>query len=91
MNVPFETSCSIGKQQLSKNPFSSGYIPCKYYTGLWRHTMKKIMFCLCVDNFCVKYFLDADSDHLLKTLKKHYRIYMELEGNNSCGLTINWN
>ena len=59
------------------------YRPLKVYN--------KDFFCLYVDSFGVKYFFDTDADYILNTLEKYYKISMDLEGKNYCGLTINRN
>ena len=68
-----------------------GYHPCPNTTGLWKHETRPTKFCLCVDDFGVKYFSQADADHLLDALKQHYKISVDLEGKNYCGLTMDWN
>jgi hypothetical protein len=59
-----------------------GYHPCPYTTGLWQHTSRATKFCLCVDNFGVKYFSKPDADHLLNALHAHYKISVNWEGKN---------
>ena len=49
------------------------------------------MFCLCVDNFGVKFFHQEDVNHLINALKKRYDISTDWEGKNYCGLSFNWN
>ena len=44
-----------------------GYHPCKYSVGLWRHTTQPTKFCLCVDDFRVKYFSKADATRRIET------------------------
>ena len=68
-----------------------GYHPCKYSLGLWKHKTRKTVFCLCVDDFGVKYFNQEDKDHLLNALRQHYKITVDDEGRHYCGLTIEWN
>ena len=68
-----------------------GYRPCPNTIGLWQHDTRPTKFCLCVDDFGVKYFSQADADHLLDALKEHYKISVDLEGKNYFGLTMNWN
>jgi hypothetical protein len=53
-----------------------GYHPCPYTTGLWRHATRPTKFCLCVDDFCVKYFSEAHANHLLNSLQKHYKFQL---------------
>lgn len=45
---------------------------------------------LCVDDFGGKYTNLDDANHLLSTLKKHYRIFVDWEGEHYLGLTIKW-
>ena len=52
---------------------------------------KENIFCLCVDDFGVKNFSYIYADHIFNTIKKYYKIYIDLEGKNFCGLTIYWN
>ena len=68
-----------------------GYHPCPNTTGLWQHDTRPTKFCLCVDDFGVKYFSQNDADHLLDALKQHYKISVDYEGKNYCGLTMEWN
>ena len=48
-----------------------GFRPCPNTTGLWKHDTQPTKFCLCVDDFGVKYFYDDDTNHLLDALKQH--------------------
>ena len=66
-----------------------GYYPVPFTNGLWEH--KSIFFCLCVDDFGVKYFSNDDANNLLDSLKKHYVISTDWEGHNYLILTIDWN
>ena len=68
-----------------------GYRPCPFTTGLWRHDTRPTVFCLCVDDFGIKYFNKSDADHLLSSLQEHYKISVDWEGKNYCGLTLDWN
>jgi hypothetical protein len=68
-----------------------GYHPCPYTTGLWYHDTRRTKFCLCVDDFGVKYFTKADADHLLNSLRQHYKISVDWAGTDYCGLSIKWN
>ena len=47
------------------------YHPCSESTGLGHRKTIKIKFCLCVDDFGVKYFSKDDADHLLTALRSH--------------------
>jgi hypothetical protein len=68
-----------------------GYEPVAHSVGLWKHKTRRTRFCLCVDDFGVKYFNQDDADHLLATLRKFYKVSVDWEGRNYCGLTIDWN
>ena len=68
-----------------------GYHPCPYTTGLWQHDTRRTKFCLCVDDFGVKYFTPADAAHLLASLRAHYKISVDMAGTDYCGLSIKWN
>ena len=65
-----------------------GYYPVQGTVGLWMHETRKTKFCLCVDDFGIKYFNSADADHLLTTLRQHYKITVDHKGKNYCGLTL---
>ena len=67
-----------------------GYYPEPHCVGLWSHRTRKTKFCLCVDDFGVKYFSDDDANHLLNSLKRHYQISTDWKGQNYCGLTLEW-
>jgi len=57
-----------------------GYHPCKYSLGLWKHETRPTVFCLCVDDFGVKYFSEDDKQHLLNALRQYYKITVDDEG-----------
>jgi hypothetical protein len=60
-------------------------------TGLWEHDTRPKKFCLCVDEFGIKYFSTANTDHLLNSLGQHYKISVNWAGTDYCGLSIKWN
>ena len=68
-----------------------GYHPCLYTTGLWDHETRPTKFCLCVDDFGVKYFSKADADHLLDSLRANFKLSVDWAGTDYCGLSIKWN
>ena len=67
-----------------------GYYPEPHCVGMWSHKTRPTKFCLCVDDFGVKYFSKDDAEHLLNALCDHYKISVDWEGRNYCGLTIDW-
>ena len=70
-------------------PFS--YEPIPHTDSYWRHKQNPSKFCLCVDNFGVKYFSKTDLNHLITALQTKYKISTDFTCQNYCGLTINWN
>ena len=67
-----------------------GYIPSKQTPGLWTHKSNKIAFCLCVDDFGIRYTNPAAAYHLIKVLKKQYEIAEDWSGSRFCGITLKW-
>ena len=53
------------------------YYPETHCIGLWSHCTKRTKFCLCVDDFGVKYHSIADANHLLDALKSHYKVSVD--------------
>ena len=49
-----------------------GYHLIPHTVGLWAHETRPTTFCLCVDDFGIKYFNKADADHLLHALGTKY-------------------
>ena len=50
-----------------------GYSPVKGTVGLWQHETRQIRFCLCVDDFGIKYFRKQDAEHLLQAIGSKYK------------------
>ena len=48
------------------------------------------VFCLCVDDFGVKYFAKHNLNHLISSLLKNYKTSTDYSGTNYCGLTLGW-
>ena len=68
-----------------------GYAPVPGTQGIWKHKDKPTRFCLCVDDFGIKYYNKADVEHLLQALSSHYDYTIDWKGTNYCGLTMKWN
>ena len=60
--------------------------PIEHTTGLWHHYPQPIVFCLCLDDFGIKYFDKKDVLHLITTLQKSYTLSTDWTGSNYCGL-----
>ena len=67
-----------------------GYTPDETCPSIWTHNTRKTVFCLCVDDFGVKYFSKDDAEHLLKALH-NYKATIDWKGENYCGLKLHWN
>ena len=68
-----------------------GYHPVAITPGLWRHDTRDIVFSLVVDDFGVRYTLQADADHLITTLQTcGYQVSTDWEGSRYVGLTLDW-
>ena len=55
----------------------AGYVPILGSTGMWKHSTRPTIFCLCVNNFGVKYFSCDDALHLQRTLESVYTAKMD--------------
>ena len=76
---------------LVKNLSQYGYKPLPHSLSIWKHETRPISFCLCVDDFGIKYFHKDDAQHLLQSLQNHYTVTTDWEGKNFCGLNLDWN
>ena len=72
----------------SLQPF--GYHPIPGTVGLWKHTSRPTIFCLCVDDFGIKYWFKQDSEHLLHSLSTNFVYTVDCEGKHYYGLTLHW-
>ena len=80
----------LAYQELKRDLAKYDYTPIKGTVGLWKHKTCPITFCVCVDNFGVKYFSKSDAQHLLDSLRKHYKYTTDWEGKNYCGLKFDY-
>ena len=81
----------LAYKQLFKRLVLHGYVPIPTSDRLWKHESKPTLFALYVDDFGVKYNFQEDLNHLTNALKKYYKIKVDLEGENLCGLKLEWN
>ena len=81
----------LAYDHLIDNLAEHGYAPVPHTLGIWHHKTRRTKFCLCVDDFGVKYFSKEDADHLITSLGKHYRCTTDWSGKNFCGFQIDWN
>ena len=61
-----------------------GYYPDKLTPNLWVHKTRKTKFTLCVDDFGVKSFSEADSQHLINALQQAYTVTIDKTGKEYC-------
>lgn len=87
----FKQAAILAFDQLKANLAPLGYYPDKLSPGIWKHTIRRTRFCLCVDDFGVKYYNQDGADHLLNALRKYYKVSVDYEGKKYCGLQITWN
>ena len=80
----------LAYKKLVKHLEPHGYRPVPHSLGLWTHDTRPTRFCLCVDDFGIKYFSKDDAMHLVDILKKSFKVSCDWEGRNYCGLTIDW-
>ena len=66
-----------------------GYLPIPGTSGLWKHKTRKTIFCLCVDDFGIKYFNQEDITHFQYSLKEHFDFHLDWKGENYIGLKLN--
>ena len=81
----------LAYDQLKSHLAPHGYFPIPNTVGMWKHISRPIQFCLCVDDFGIKYTQQTDVEHLLHALKTKYNLTVDWTGNNYCGLTLDWN
>ena len=81
----------LAYNQLLGRLTSGGYRPIVGSTGMFEHTTRPTKFCLCVDDFGIKYFAKNDAQHLLDTLGKTYKYSTDWTGSDFCGLHLQWN
>ena len=84
-------SAILAYKQLVSRLGTYGYEPIKTTNGLWEHKTRPTLFVLCVDDFGVKYNSLNNLNHLIKALKQHYEITVDMSGKHFCGLCLEWN
>ena len=84
-------AAKIAYDLLKKRLALHGYYPSPDNINIWRHATRPTKFCLCVDDFGIKYFNLEDVTYLLTALKQYYKITEDWKGNNYLGLNLDWN
>ena len=80
----------IAYKKLVKHIDGHGYYHIPFTTGLWSHRTLKTKFCLCVDDFGIKFFSQQDLNHLLTALCNKYDVTVDWAGESYLGIDINW-
>ena len=60
-------------------------------TQLWMHKTRKTKFCVCVDDFAMKYYNQQDAKHFLETLATKFKYTVDWDGKDYCRLHLDWN
>ena len=84
-------AAKLARDQLINHLKPYGYYPTKEAQNIWAHVSRPTKFCLCVDDFGIKYFSEQDATHLIEALKDAYEITIDKKGENFCGLSLEWN
>ena len=80
----------LAYDDLNKHIAAFGCFPDPIATNVWSREMRKINFCLCVDDFEVQYFNQNDADHLITALQTKYDITVDTKCSDLCGLHLDW-
>ena len=80
----------LAYDQLKQHLGSHGYFPIIGTTEMWEHETRRTQFCMCVDDFGIKYFNKDDAEHLLTCLQQKCKCTTDLQGQHYCGLTFDW-
>ena len=79
----------LAYQNLTKLLTNGGYQHIVESLGMQKHKTRKTHFCLCVDDFGVKYCSKEDVQHLHDTHEKKYTCKIEWTGEKILGYKIN--
>ena len=81
----------LAYNQLLARLTDAGYRPILSSTGMFEHVTRPTKFCLCVDDFGIKYYSKDDAQHLLQSLGQTYKYSTDWTGSDFCGLHLKWN
>ena len=70
----------LAYNHLVNNLSNHGYAPIPHTVELWKHKTRRLAFCLCVDDFGIKYYDKQDAQHLLDSLHKYYKTSVDWSG-----------
>ena len=81
-------AASLAYQQVTDHLRTFGYTPIPGSPSIFKHTTQKTKFCLCVDDFGIKYYLEEDEQHLKDALFSKYKGTVDMSGNHFCGFKL---
>ena len=67
-----------------------GYYPIQGTVGLWKHQTRPTKFCLCVDDFGIKFWSKEDAQHLCNAIGATFKYTVDPHGTHYCGLNLDW-
>ena len=73
-------AAKLARDQLVATLKPYGYYPTTESQNIWAHVSRPIIFCLCVDDFGIKYFSQEDADYLLTALRSAYEVTVDSTG-----------
>ena len=80
----------IANVRLQKHLLKYGYNTAKHTPGLFTHESNGNVFLLVVDDFGLKYTSEENAQHLIDAIKDLYEITVCWEGDQYCGLHLEW-
>ena len=80
-------AAKLARDQLVKHLKSYGYYPQQHAQNIWAHKTRRTKFCLCVDDFAIKYYSKDDAEHLISALKDAYTVTVDNTGGIFVGYT----
>ena len=84
-------AAKLGRETIINALKPFGYEPDAMAPNLWKHNSRPTKFCLCIDDFGVKYFSTEDLNHLIMALQSTFQLSIDTKGTKYCGLTLQWN
>ena len=86
----FKQAAILAYHQLKENMSKHDYYHIPHTMEMWKHKSRPTTFCLCVDDFGIKYESLKDAQHLIAALQEYYKITIDWSGKHYCGLTLDW-
>ena len=80
----------IANQELVKHMAPFGYHPVQHTPGLWVYDIRKTLFILVVENFCVKYCSIEDANHFFKSLISKYLVTVDMAATFYIRIKLEW-